>query len=69
MRQLSRILFLAGFFIFTSFLYGQSQNQSGFKWYNVVPWVIALAALIFGIYQYSRRKKTKKEEKLAELAK
>ena len=65
MKQLWRIVIIGGFFIFTSFLYGQA--QPGFKWYNAVPWVIALAGLIFGICQYLRRKKAKKEDKIAEL--
>jgi hypothetical protein len=40
-RAIRRIVLLVVFFIFTSFLPGQSQNQSGFKW---VPRVIGLAA-------------------------
>jgi len=66
-RAIRRIVLLAVFFIITCLLYGESQNQSGFKWQDAVPWVIALAALIFGIYQYSRREKTKEAEKIAEL--
>ncbi|NIO20249.1 MAG: SUMF1/EgtB/PvdO family nonheme iron enzyme [Candidatus Aenigmarchaeota archaeon] len=37
------------------------------EWIDAIPWVLVLAAIFFGIYQYSRRKKDLKQEKIAEL--
>jgi formylglycine-generating enzyme required for sulfatase activity/energy-coupling factor transporter ATP-binding protein EcfA2 len=59
------IIFIGGLFIFSSVL--SAQSPSNLKWYNVVPWVIAAAALIFAIYQYARRLKDIKPKKIAEL--
>jgi hypothetical protein len=55
MEQLWRIVIIGGFFIFTSFLYGQA--QPGFKWYIVVPWVFALLMFLLALWQYLKRRK------------
>ena len=34
---------------------------------DAMPWLVALAALLFGIYQYIQRKEDTKQKKLAEL--
>jgi len=34
---------------------------------DTMPWLVALAALLFGIYQYIQRKEDTKQKKLAEL--
>ncbi|NIR04318.1 MAG: SUMF1/EgtB/PvdO family nonheme iron enzyme [Candidatus Aminicenantes bacterium] len=65
MKKLLRILCLTGFIIFPTLIHAQQQLK--FNWTSVIPWAIALAALIFGIYQYSRRKKARKEDKLVDL--
>jgi formylglycine-generating enzyme required for sulfatase activity len=58
-------ILLAGFFIFPILLL--AQDQSDFKFMNIIPWLIALAALLFGLYQYVRRKKDVKQKKIVEL--
>ncbi len=37
------------------------------KWKDVIPWLFALAAFLFGIYQYGKRRRDKKLAKTAEL--
>jgi formylglycine-generating enzyme required for sulfatase activity/energy-coupling factor transporter ATP-binding protein EcfA2 len=59
------ILFIGVLFIFSSVLY--AQTQSNFKWQDLVPWLLAAVALVFGFYQYSRRLKDIKAKKIAEL--
>ncbi len=58
-------IFLAGFFIFPILLF--AQDQSDFKFMNIIPWLIALAALLFALYQHVRRKKDVEQKKIVEL--
>jgi len=37
------------------------------KWTDIIPWALTLIAMLFGAYQYFRRHKDKKEDKIAEL--
>ncbi|MDQ1351944.1 MAG: SUMF1/EgtB/PvdO family nonheme iron enzyme, partial [Acidobacteriota bacterium] len=43
------------------------EREAYMKWKDVIPWLFALAAFLFGIYQYVKRPKDKKLEKAAEL--
>jgi formylglycine-generating enzyme required for sulfatase activity/energy-coupling factor transporter ATP-binding protein EcfA2 len=58
-------IFLAGFFIFPTVLF--AQNQSNFKWTDIIPWILTFAALVFAFYQYVKRRKDIKLKRMAEL--
>ncbi|NIM13493.1 MAG: SUMF1/EgtB/PvdO family nonheme iron enzyme [Candidatus Aminicenantes bacterium] len=65
MKQLLRFFSPAVFFSITSFLYGQP--QSGFKWYNVVPWVISFLLFLLVLWQYLRRRRDTKDVEVLKL--
>jgi hypothetical protein len=62
MKQFIRILFIAGFFVITSFLYGQEPESSGFELKDAIQWGLVLLGIFFGIYQFLRRKKNKTKD-------
>ena len=43
------------------------EREAHMKWKDIIPWLFALAAFLFGIYQYVKRPKDKKKEKAMEL--
>ncbi len=68
MRQIIPFIMVFLCCFLTASLPLQAQAPSGgIEPKDVVPWVFTLAAFIFGVYQYRRRMKDKKQEKIAEL--
>ncbi|NIM16968.1 MAG: SUMF1/EgtB/PvdO family nonheme iron enzyme, partial [Candidatus Aminicenantes bacterium] len=64
-KKLLQMLCLAGFIIFPTLIH--AQQQSNFKWTNVIPWVIGVAGVIIIIYYNSvKPKRAEKKKRLAD---